>query len=257
MRERRRRSDDDADRGGLPLFPLVLIVILAGLLLGGALAHFLGGAKDRSSSAVPAVAALPSPTETPTPILTAPRPIVSLRATLHPLLPPTATPTAVASATPTASPTLRPTPMKTAKPGRAAASPAAKAILSPASAATPALGRAVSYRTPVPTPTPTPTPATVTPDDLASTLVRSYIDAVARGDRTTAASYLSQGLPSETWLNSESRIESIHSTSIGPQQYRVTADIIQTNGSEYYMTFTVEQGAAGLQITDHYTIKPQ
>lgn len=109
----------------------------------------------------------------------------------------------------------------------------------------------------MPTPSPTPTPAAVTPDDVASSLVRSYLNAVARGDRAVAASYLAGGLPTETWLNTESRIESIHSAAIGPQRYRVSADIVQTNGVEYYETFTVEQSAGGLQITDHYVIKPQ
>jgi hypothetical protein len=34
--ERRRRRLDEDSRGGLPLFPLVIVVILAGLLMGGA-----------------------------------------------------------------------------------------------------------------------------------------------------------------------------------------------------------------------------
>lgn len=57
-------------------------------------------------------------------------------------------------------------------------------------------------------------------------------------------------------MSSGAQIESIRSASVGPQQYQVTADVQTTNG-EYYVTFTVEAGPSGLQITDHYSIKPQ
>lgn len=57
-------------------------------------------------------------------------------------------------------------------------------------------------------------------------------------------------------MNSGAQIESIRSASVGPQQYQVTADV-QTTSGEYYVTFTVESGPSGLQITDHYSIKPQ
>ncbi len=57
-------------------------------------------------------------------------------------------------------------------------------------------------------------------------------------------------------MNSGSRIESIRSANVGSQQYQVTADV-QTTSGEYYVTFTVQQGPIGLQITDHYSIKPQ
>ncbi len=86
--------------------------------------------------------------------------------------------------------------------------------------------------------------------------MRSYLGALARGDRSAAAGYLAHGAPSETFMNGNAHIESIRSTSLGPQRYHVTADI-ETSGGEYYVTFTVEQGASGLQIVDHYAIKPQ
>lgn len=57
-------------------------------------------------------------------------------------------------------------------------------------------------------------------------------------------------------MNSDSHIASIRSAEIGAQHYRVTADVETTSG-EYYVTFTLEQGPLGLQITDHYAIKPQ
>lgn len=92
--------------------------------------------------------------------------------------------------------------------------------------------------------------------DRAATVVRSYLDALARGDRTSAGAYLAHGSPSETFMSQDARIESIHSANVGPQQYQVTADV-QTSTGEYYITFNLEQGPAGLLITDHYSIKPQ
>jgi len=90
----------------------------------------------------------------------------------------------------------------------------------------------------------------------AAALVRSYLEALAQGDRATAVSYLARGTPSETFMNPDARIESVRSTSVGLAQYHVTADVVTANG-EYFVTCTVEQGPSGLQITDHYWIKPQ
>jgi hypothetical protein len=95
-----------------------------------------------------------------------------------------------------------------------------------------------------------------TGDDRAAGVVRSYLQALARGDRSGASAYLARGSPSETFMNPGSRIESIHSASVGAEQYKVTADV-QTGSGEYYVTFTLEGGPSGLQITDHYAIKPQ
>jgi hypothetical protein len=103
---------------------------------------------------------------------------------------------------------------------------------------------------------PAPPAPTTAPQSTATSVVRSYLEALEHGDRTTAASYLAHGTPSETFMDSASRIESIRSSSTGPQRYQVTADV-QTSSGEYYITFTVEQGPSGLAITDHYSIKPQ
>jgi hypothetical protein len=86
--------------------------------------------------------------------------------------------------------------------------------------------------------------------------VRSYLDALARGDRSTASSYLAHGSPTETFMNGGAHIESIREANLGAQQYQVTADVQSSNG-EYFVTFTLEQSPLGLQITDHYSIKPQ
>jgi hypothetical protein len=93
-------------------------------------------------------------------------------------------------------------------------------------------------------------------DTRAAAVVRSYLGALARGDRETATSYLAHGTPTETFMSSGARIESIRTAAGGAAQYTVTADV-QTSSGEYYTTFTVQQGPIGLQITDHYTIKPQ
>ena len=103
---------------------------------------------------------------------------------------------------------------------------------------------------------PPPPTSAIAVGDEASSLVRSYLNALARGDRATAASYLAAGAPSERFMTDGSHIESIRSASLGHQQYHVTADV-ETNSGEYYITFTVEQGPAGLQIANHYWIKPQ
>jgi hypothetical protein len=92
-------------------------------------------------------------------------------------------------------------------------------------------------------------------DTRAAAVVRSYLGALAHGDRETATSYLAHGTPTETFMNSGARIASIRTAAGGAEQYTVTADV-QTSSGEYYTTFTVQQGPIGLQITDHYTIKP-
>jgi hypothetical protein len=91
--------------------------------------------------------------------------------------------------------------------------------------------------------------------DQAATIVRSYLGALARGDRATATSYLAHGLPSEGFMDANSRIVSVRSES-SASPYKVSADV-QTSTGEYYITFTLQQGTGGLQITDHYAIKPQ
>lgn len=85
--------------------------------------------------------------------------------------------------------------------------------------------------------------------------MRSYLGAMARGDRATATSYLASGLPNEAFMDSSARIVSLRPRALG-SQYRVTADV-QTSTGEYYITFTLEPGPGGLQIIDHYAIKTQ
>jgi hypothetical protein len=255
MSERRRRRLNDDSRGGLPLFPLVLLVILAGLLMGGALAHFFGGSKPAPQPAPTAAAALPSPVPTPAPIPTTPPPKAS------------------AAPSPSASPTVHPTPSPTPKVLAAVVRPTATTASTQPPPPKPAMHVLTREPTPI-TPSPVPKARALAPakslaaavavthspslssDDRAAALVRSYLEALARGDRVAASSYLASGAPNETFMTPDARIESIRSSSVGPQQYRVTADV-QTTSGEYYVTFTVEENPAGLAITDHFSIKTQ
>ena len=101
----------------------------------------------------------------------------------------------------------------------------------------------------------TPAPNYVTPGtNEAAGIVRSYLGALARGDRATATTYLASGLPGETFMGPEARIVSVHSVQTTSAQYRVTADVRASTG-EYYVTFTLEPGSGGLQIVDHYSIR--
>jgi len=260
MREapRRRRRDDEPSGGGLPLFPLVLVVILAGLLLGGVLAHFFGGSYSAPKSAPTAVAVQPEPLES-SPATTAP----AFSTPLPTFAPP---PTQIPSALPSATPSVPPTAKIVATPKRVASvaasatpSEAPSATPTPVSTATPLAHVAATPKLVAPTSAaqvPAKPIQAVTSDDRASAIVRAYLNALARGDRSTAAGYLARGTPSEVFMNTGARIESIRSANVGSEQYKVTADV-QTGNGEYYVTFTVEPGPAGLQITDHYAIKTQ
>jgi hypothetical protein len=225
------------------------------LLLGGALAHFFGGPKTAPNSVPTAIAVLASPPPvTPAPISPSPA------ASAAPRPSPAPSQSASSEPTPSAPATTLPTPAASVKTVHAN-----HVIVRTASPKTPAPStpRPVVAR-PTPAPTiavrasaaPLATPQTVAAEGPAATLVRSYLQALARGDRSAAATYLAQGTPTETFMNPQARIESIRSESTGPQQYHVTADV-QTVSGEYYITFTVGEGPAGLQITDHYSIKPQ
>jgi curli biogenesis system outer membrane secretion channel CsgG len=114
-----------------------------------------------------------------------------------------------------------------------------------------ATSRPIAVATPIPAAAPK-APAA----DPAASVVRSYLNALAHGDRATASTYLAGGSASETFMSGEAQIESIRSTPQGNSSYLVTADV-KSGGVEYYATFTVAPGPGGLQITDHYWIKPQ
>ncbi len=250
---RRRRSDDDTG-GGLPLFPLIVIVIFAGLLLGGVLAHFFGGSGGAGGKGPTAVATALPPTPLPTPFtLATPRTKRTAPAFLQ-----TASPSPTPALTPKPSPTASPARTKTASPAASATAPATHvAVEASLPPKTPAPVKTVTAArvTPVRAAAITPAPNYVAPGtNQAAGIVRSYLGALARGDRATATSYLASGLPGETFMSSDARIVSIHSVQTTNAQYRVTADVRASTG-DYYVTFTLEPGSGGLQIVDHYSIR--
>jgi hypothetical protein len=107
-----------------------------------------------------------------------------------------------------------------------------------------------------PKPAATPAKAVLTAGDQATTVVRSYLAAMTQGDKEAASAYLAGGEPTESFLNSSTAVQSVRSEALSADRYRVTADM-RSGGTEYYETFTVAPGPGGLQITDHYWIKPQ
>ena len=242
----------------MPLFPLILVVIFAGLLLGGVLARFFGGSKSHEQQPAPAQTTFtiaPVPSTTPLTVANAAPtslPHARLRASAStepsPALSPTAVPLPTASPSATPKPTPRPRSTTTPRvvygtpPPR---QPGAQPAVVTAAPATPIAAAAT-----------TPAPNFVSSNsDQASSIVRSYLGALARGDRATATTYLARGLPSENFMDPSSRIVYVRSEPAG-NQYKVSADV-ETSTGEYFITFTVQQGTGGLQITDHTAIKPQ
>jgi len=259
---RRRRSEEDhggGGGGGLPLFPLILVVIFAGLLLGGVLARFFGNGSSTSKATPPPVTYTTAPEGSTAPLAMvthSPLPLVKPSAKPSPAASesPSPSPTPKESATPKELPTpkAKPTPEPTSTPRVVLVTPAphkptpgANDVFTPSPEKTATVASAT---------TPAPNYVSAGPDQ-ATSIVRSYIGALARGDRATATTYLAHGLPSETFIDSNARIISVHPES-SSSPYKVSADV-QTTSGEYFITFTLQQGAGGLQITDHYAIKPQ
>jgi hypothetical protein len=208
-----------------------LAVIVGGWFLGQALAHAFG---TRTSSSTVAVAESPtapaSPTALPSPSApprtSAPKPVLAQTKKPEP------------SATPQPSPTVQvvtappstPTPLPTAAP---------KTTIEP---------HPPAPRTMVPRP---PVPAASAPQNPGGDVVRAYIGALERGDPQTAATYLANGTPDESFIDANTRITSITSTDNGDGTYKVRADL-QTSGGEYVETFTVASG----KILDKTETKP-
>ena len=246
------------------------MVILAGLLLGGALAHFFG-TKAPQKVLPNAVAVVTPPPVMESPEANAPTPLPSLTPVPSPTPVPSATP--LSSATPLASPTAKPSrrpPAVAIASATPAATPTAIAthvavvrqLVAPAR--TPHPPRPLRTHRPMPvatvrvalTPAATPSKSVPTIGDQATSVVRSYLAAMTQGDREAAGAYLASGEPTESFLNGSTAVHYVRSSALGASRYRVTADM-RSGGAEYYETFTVEPGPGGLQITDHYWIKPQ
>ncbi|HEV3090149.1 MAG TPA: hypothetical protein VGX91_01765 [Candidatus Cybelea sp.] len=242
-------------------------MILAGLLLGGALAHFFGGANGTPKAAPSELTLQTMPSPSPPGI--GPSPSSEPTAAPSPTLRPTPSPKTSPSPSPLPSPSALASP--STKP--AVAVKVTPSLLPPTPVPAPKATPLVSERTaapllpptpePSPKPTPKPVPATAAParvpaaQEHATSIVRSYLEALARGDRATARSYMASGeTPSEDFMNPGSQIASMRSQDAGDGRYKVTVDV--RNGSdEYYDTFELEPGPAGLQITGSFAIKPQ
>jgi len=249
---RRRRLQPEEPRGGgggLPIFPLIVLVVFAGLLLGGVLAKFFGSGGAPAPSPQPTFTPLPTEANTPTfaPARVAaasPSPMPSPSLTPYATPTPRATATPVATATASATPTNRPTPT---------AAPSANETETPTAAqtATPA-AKPTREVTPRPTPVSTPSPALITGPataDHAVAIVRSYLNALANGESSFATGYLQSGLPTEDFMKG-GRVTNVQATPNADGSFFVTAQMTAPGGV-YTENFRVVNGPQGLQITDH------
>jgi hypothetical protein len=105
---------------------------------------------------------------------------------------------------------------------------------------------------------PTSAPVTAAPaaqEDAASRTVRAYIEALRRGDPSSAATYLGNGVPDESFIDGSTRIASITSTRNTDGSYKVEVDM-KTSQGEYYETFIVASTGTANRILDKTAIKP-
>jgi len=251
LRRRRRLTPSGPHRAGggnnfnpwLVTIFAAIVVIVGGWFLGQALAHWLSPGEKQVAQAptpVPVITPLASPTESAA-ATAAPSP------TAEPTSAPTPTPQPLATlapmAVPTAAPTIAPTRAPTAAP---------KIVRT----AAPMVAPTEKPRTtlPVARRPETAAPAS-TEENPATTTVRSYIDALRRGDPQAAAVYLGNGVPDEDFIDSNTRISSVNSTRNNDGSYKVAVDM-QTSKGEYYETFIVAPTDSGSRILGKTAIKP-
>lgn len=215
-----------------------IVVIAGGWFLGQALARVFNGPPNtekvaQAPTALPIVTPPASPSAAPT---------------IEPTATPTEKPAPTSEPTPTATPQTTPQPSPTAT-VNVVVTPSKTAAPTPS--ATPALE---PTRTPQPTAAPTqkpneaPAPEAESP---ATRVVRAYIDALRRGDPAAASTYLGNGVPDESFIDSATRINSVSSTKNSDGSYKVAVDM-HTGRGEYYETFTV----ASDRILEKTAIKP-
>lgn len=252
MRRRRRLSNTGSPRrngGGNGINPWVitifaaLVVIVGGWFLGQALARvFNGPPKTERVAQAPTSEPLATPPVSPSPS-------ASIAPTASPQ--PTATASKKPKPTPEPSPTATPNvtvaPSETTAP-TATPAPTPATTATPEPAATPAPARhtqPIARRT---EPTSSPAPQAEGP---GTRVVREYIGALRSGDPATASTYLGNGSPDETFIDSSTRITSISESANGDGSYKVAVDM-HTSKGEYYETFTVASG----KILEKTAIKP-
>jgi hypothetical protein len=250
---RRRLEPEPPKRGGIPIIPLMILVVLCGLALGGLLTKFLGTGGAKAPTSAPSFTPLPEAT---------------------------ATFTSAESLAPSPSPTSSRNPAKASPSALASESPKASAspnaAVSPVEKPKPQATRVVIVLTPTPPPTHTATnvPATnatatappvvaaptATPvlivgantSEHAASIVNAYVGALARGDSSTAAGYLASGLPTETFINPNVTVSvsDLRTSRNSDGSYTVTAQITTSKGT-YFGTFVLRMGPYGMQITEH------
>jgi outer membrane biosynthesis protein TonB len=244
---RRRRIPPDAprrtSRGGNGVNPWVItiaaaiVVIAGGWFLGQALAHAFSGPQPKPQQVAQV---LPSPSATVQP---SPSPAASATAapsaSPKPTSAPTPKPTIARTATPKPKPTPEPTPTASAQPT------SAPTALAPVLRHTEPVARKAET-----TPSAAATTAPQT-EGSAARVVRAYINALRGGDPATASTYLGNGVPDESFIDSATRIISVTQTENSDGSYKVSVDM-QTAQGEYYETFTV----ASDKILDKTAIKP-
>lgn len=258
---RRRRAvepEEPPSGGGIPIFPLILVVVFAGLLLGGVLAHFMQRGPSPATTAVAVATPTPQTAVSPVPVVT-PEPAATSSPSPHP----SSSPNPSASPKPTTRPSARPLASPTASPAARVANVVASATPTPAGPlriiTPPPLQpkhttKPAAPAAPVETQAPAVQPG-VGGADRATSIVRSYLGALARGDQSSATSYLQSGLPNESFMNG-GKVTSVRATAEDAGRYKVSANIA-TPGGEYFETFTLEPGPQGLVIVDHTAIKPE
>lgn len=267
---RRRLEPEPPKRGGLPIVPLVVLIVLGGLFLGGLLTKFFGPSAVQVPTPRPSFTPLPQATATFAPRFT---PTPEARHRAEPKKPrPRSTPKAIASPHVRASisPVPTPSPVPPSSPSPVTPSPFATHAYRAAHVPHAASVAARSAVTAAPPPPPpviivTPTPAatasvTATPvlitgansGEHAAAIVRAYIAALARGDSATAAGYLASGLPSESFVNPDVsvKITNVQTSRNEDGSYGVTAQIVTSRGT-YLESFTLKMGTYGMQIIDH------
>jgi hypothetical protein len=218
-------------------------VIIGGWFLGQGLAHWLSPGEQRVAQA---------PTSAPT-IVASPLPSPTQRIAATAAPSPSAQPTILA--TRTASPTA--SPRRTFAPS---APPTVVRTIAPTLPPTTVLTAAPTQRprTTLPVarrPETTPPPAPAIGENPASAAVRSYIDALRRGDPQTAATYLGNGAPDEDFIDASTRITSVNTTRNPDGSYKVAVDM-QTSKGEYYETFIVASAPSGARILEKAASKP-
>jgi hypothetical protein len=258
FRRRRRLSSSGSPRrgggGGKNVNPWIvtvfaaLAVIAGGWFLGQALARvFNGPPKTERVAQAPTAQPVVTPPASASPAATiAPAESPSAPQTDKPK--PTPEPTPTAAVSPSAAPveTAAPTQAPTAAPTQApTAAPAAAATIAPT--ATPGMRRTqpIGRRS---EPSPSSAPQV---QGAATDVVRSYINALRGGNPAQASTYLGNGSPDESFIDSATRISSISQSPNGDGSYKVSVDM-QTAKGEYYETFTVASG----KILDKTAIKP-